>query len=283
MTIVAPPPPRVLPKAPNFNKGFQGLEEIQASLERAPKLELVPGGNVAIASAGAAFDRVMLHEGSSYRDCSTVVILPTRDKFIHYEVWQRWSQLIAPMNQKRAMLVAHGDEVGIAYTRMIQMVLQHPEMSKWKYVMTVESDNLIPPDAQLRLIETLEKYRFDGVSGIYFTKGEINRPMAYGDAKKFRETGILEFGPLDIREALAQGQVVEVNGIANGCSLYRMDLFRELPQPWFVTVSDVTPVGVVGFTQDLYFCKAAKAAGKRFGVDMRVAVGHMDLATGEIY
>jgi len=141
----------------------------------------------------------------------------------------------------------------------------------------------VPPDAQIRLLETIDKYKFDGVSGIYFTKGEVNMPMAYGNAERFRTTGELEFQPIDIREALSKGEVVEVNGIANGCSLYRIDLFREIPPPWFVTVADVTPQGPMAFTQDLWFCKAARAKGKRFGVDLRVRVGHMDLATGEVY
>lgn len=266
-------PARVLPRVEHFEKGFQPIEEVAAALETTPRN-----------TAGGAFDRVMVHHGSTYRDCSTVVIMPTRDKFIHYEVWQRWSGLIMPMNQKRHMMVRVGDEVGIAYNEAIRDILAHPELSKWRYVMTVESDNLIPPDAQIRMIETLERYRFDGVSGIYFTKGEVNMPMAYGNAARFRATGELEFAPIDIREALSAGDVVEVNGIANGCSLYRLDLFREMPYPWFMTVSDVLPNGgAVGFTQDLYFCKNAKAAGKRFGVDMRVRVGHMDLATGEVY
>lgn len=234
-------------------------------------------------SPGAGFSRVDILDGASYRDNSTILIVPTREPFIHYEVWSRWAMMMKPMNQKFHMQMCVGDEVGIAYNRMIAQILQHPELSKWKFVMTVESDNLIPPDAHQRLLETIHK-GFDGVSGLYFTKGPVNMPMAYGNAKSFAERGELEFRPLDIRQALAQGNIVEVNGIAMGCSLYRLDLFREVPAPWFVTVSDWVPEkGPAAMTQDLYFCKNAKAKGKRFAVDMRVKVGHMDLATGEVY
>jgi hypothetical protein len=63
-----------------------------------------------------------------------------------------------------------------------------------------------------------------------------------------------------------------------------MDLFRSLPEPWFVTVADIVPdKGPQMFTQDLYFCMNAKKAGKRFAVDLRVKVGHMDVATGVVY
>jgi hypothetical protein len=75
-----------------------------------------------------------------------------------------------------------------------------------------------------------------------------------------------------------------VNGIAMGCALWRMDLFRQIPKPWFVTVADYLPDrGLVSFTQDLYFCEKAVRAGKRFAVDFRVRVGHMDVDTGEVY
>jgi hypothetical protein len=78
---------------------------------------------------------------------------------------------------------------------------------------------------------------------------------------------------------------MEVNGIAMGCALWRMELFRELAAPWFVTVNDVFPEkgGAQCFTQDLYFCERARRAGKRFAVDFRVKVGHLDTETGVVY
>lgn len=251
--------------------GFQHVDQVKEALEK-------PHGE-----GGAAFERVQILHGSTYKDASTVVIMPTRDPLVHHQVWTRFMTMMAPMNQKRHMMICCGDEDGIAYNRMIADLLTHPDISKWKYVMTVESDNLVPADAHIRLVESIERYGFDGVSGIYFTKGEINMPMAYGNAERFRQGGELEFQPLDIAQMLNRGDVVEVNGIAMGCSLYRMDLFREIPAPWFVTMADVTPAGPMAFTQDLWFCKQAKSKGKRFGVDMRVKVGHLDLASGEVY
>lgn len=234
-------------------------------------------------SAGLGFDRVMTIHGSTYRDQSTVVIMPSRDPKIHYRVVTALQSLIAPMNQKRAMLFCVGDEVGIAYDTMIQSILDHPDLGKFKYVMTVEADNLPPPDAHKRLLESIEDGMWDGVSGLYFTKGDLNMPMAYGDPRTFETTGKLEFLPRDVRDCLASGKIMPVNGIAMGCALWRMDLFRKVPKPWFVTVDDVVNGGVVGFTQDLWFCMQARKAGYRFAVDMRVKVGHLDLATGEVY
>lgn len=235
-------------------------------------------------SHGLGFDRIEAISGSTYQDNSTVLLVPTRG-MIHYKVVAAHEGLMPPMNQKRAKMFVAGDEVGHAYNNMIKNVLANPELSKWKYIMTLEDDNLPPQDAHIRLLESIEfGPKFDAVSGIYFTKGDWNMPMAYGDPEEYARTGVLDFKPRDIRDALRHGHLMEVNGIAMGCALWRMDLFRQVPAPWFVTVADVVPEkGPMAFTQDLFFCKRAKEAGKRFAVDMRVKVGHLDINTGLVF
>lgn len=241
---------------------------------------------------GRGFEAVEHIPGSTYKDSSTVIVIPTRGdpnkssalSFVATPVVQAWQALIAPMNQKRAILFTSGHEVGQAYDALIKNILAHPELSKWKYVLTLEDDNIPPPDAHIRLLETIEWGKYDAVSGIYFTKGDVNMPMAYGDPEEYKRTGVLDFKPRDIREALAAGQVMRVNGIAMGCALWRMEMFREIPPPWFVTVNDVIPgKGAACMTQDLSHCQRAVLAGKRFAVDMRVHVGHLDVNTGNIY
>jgi hypothetical protein len=236
---------------------------------------------------GLAFSRVESLHGTTYRDASTVIVVPTREPMIHHRVVSSWQNLMAPMNQARAMFICVGDEVGHAYNNMISAILADPApggIASWKYVMTLETDNLPPPDAQLRLLETIEAGSFDAVSGIYFTKGDLNMPMCYGDAAEYRKTGVLDFKPLNVALAIQRGYVVECTGIAMGCSLYRMELFRQIPAPWFVSVHDVVEgKGMQSFSQDLNFCQRAVRAGKRFAVDMRVKVGHLDIKTGVVY
>jgi len=246
-------------------------------------------------SAGLGFERVKHIPGSTYRDASTVIIIPTRGDYqtpdgkkvsglVHQSVISSWQALIAPMNQKRAILFTSGHEVGHAYNALIQNILAHPELSKWKYVLTLEDDNLVPPDAHIRLLESMNWGGYDAVSALYFTKGEVNMPMAYGDPAEYARTGQLEFRPRDVREALAAGQIMPVNGIAMGCALWKMDLFRAIPAPWYVTLNDLVPgQGVVGMTQDLEMCAKSVRAGKRFAVDLRVKVGHLDVASGTVY
>lgn len=232
---------------------------------------------------GLGFERVDHIPGSTYRDCSSVVVIPTRG-MIHHRVVTAWQNLIAPMNQKRSIIFASGHEVGIAYDSMIEQILANPELSKWKYVLTLEDDNLPQPDAHIRLLESIEWGGYDAVSGIYFTKGDYGMPMAYGDPEEYRRSGVLDFKPRDVRAALAAGNVMEVNGIACGCALWKMDLFRRIPKPWFTTLADWTPEkGGQVATQDLAFCGAAKRAGARFAVDFRVKVGHLDVNSGIVY
>ena len=236
-----------------------------------------------VQSAGLGFERVEHLVGTTYKDNSTIIVIPTRGMIPH-QVVGAWQGLISPMNQKRALLFASGHEVGEAYNAMIANILANPELSKWKYILTLEDDNIPPPDAHVRLLESIEWGKYDAVSGLYFTKGEHNMPMAYGDPAEYARTGVLDFRPRDVREALAAGQIMPVNGIAMGCSLYRLELFREIPPPWFVTVADVIPgKGVQCFTQDLSFCERAVKKGKRFAVDMRVKIGHLDMNSGTVY
>lgn len=237
-----------------------------------------------LASAGRGFESIQVLPGSTFEDNSTAIVIPSRGTVSH-RVIERWLQLIAPMNQKRAILFAAGHEVGRAYDAMIENILAHPELSRWKYILTLEDDNLPPPDAHIRLIESINfGPGFAAVSGMYFTKGDIAMPMAYGDPDEFKRTGVLDFKPLDVRRALERGNIVPVNGIAMGCALWRMDLFREIPKPWFVTVSDLVPgKGIAAMTQDLYFCKRAREMGKTFAVDCRVRVGHLDVGSGVVY
>jgi hypothetical protein len=265
---------------------------------------LVSSEEVLKSSDGLGFERIVTIPGSTYKDNSTIIVVPMRGveihddspacksgdhrackkPFAHQKVISSWMNLIAPMNQKRMLIQVVGHEVGQAYNEAISQIIKNPDWSKWPYIMTLEDDNLPQPDAHLRLLESIEWGGFDAVSGLYFTKGDFGMPMAYGDPEEYRRTGQLDFRPRDIRTALQYGNIMEVNGIAMGCAIWKTSLFREIPPPWFVTVSEFIPdKGSVAQTQDLHFCEKARRAGKKFAVDLRVRVGHMDINTGIVY
>lgn len=232
--------------------------------------------------AGLGYERIEHVPRTSYTDNSMVIIVPSREPVLHTVFVQALQGLNFHMNQKRALIFVSGAEVGKAYDEQVAAILAHPELKNWKYVLTLEDDTIPPPDAPLRLVESIEAGPFDAVGGLYFLKGGYNMPQAYGDPVEFARTGVLDFRPRDIRSALQHGEIMEVNGIAMGCSLYRMSAFRDIPAPWFVTRQDSTEGQGMG-TQDLVFCSKARRAGKRFAVDMRVRCAHVDYSTMTYY
>src|SRR6185503_17373059 len=112
-----------------------------------------------------------LIRGNTYRDLSTVWITPTRGD-VKARVVSSWIALMRPMNQPFVgPLFIEKDEVGVAYQKMFDIILENPELSKWKYVLTCEDDNLPPSDGLMKLYESIEK-GYDCVAGLYWTKGE---------------------------------------------------------------------------------------------------------------
>jgi hypothetical protein len=210
-----------------------------------------------------------LLQSKSYKDLSTIIICPTRGQ-IPAKVVQSWMGLIRPMNQKViGPLFAVGMEVGEAYNSMIEMILADPNLSKWKYILTIEEDNIPPPDGLLKLYESMDKY--DVVGGLYWTKGEGGQPMIYGNPL---------IRPLNFIPQMPRTETVqEANGLGMGFNLFKMDIFKnpQLPKPYFKTVQEFIPgTGGRMYSQDLYFYENAGKLDYKFACDTRILVGHYD-------
>lgn len=208
-----------------------------------------------------------LIKGNTYRDLSTIWITPTRGQ-LKPRVVTSWMTLMRPMNQQFiGPCFIEGDEVGVAYQKAFDMVLDHPELSKYRYVLTVEEDNLPPPDGLLKLYESIEQ-GYDCVGGLYWTKSEVGQPMIYGDPRVFPRNFVPQVPRL--------GEVQEANGLGMGFNLWRIESFksklRDMPKPWFKTVQEVSKQ----YTQDLWFYQEAAKFGFRVACDTKVLVGHMD-------
>jgi hypothetical protein len=215
-----------------------------------------------------------LMRSKTYQDLSTIIICPTRG-LISAKVVQSWLGLMKPMNQKvLGPIFAIGMEVGEAYNQLIKMILDNPELSKWKYVLTIEEDNMPPPDGLLKLYENMDK--FDVIGGLYWTKGEGGQPMIYGNPKVIPKNFIPQ---LPISESLQ-----ECNGLGMGFNLFKLEMFRKVPQPWFKTMQEFTPgKGAKVCTQDLYFFENAGKMGYKFACDTRIKVGHYSVEEDKIW
>jgi hypothetical protein len=202
-----------------------------------------------------------LVRGDTYRDLSTVWITPTRGS-IKAKVISSWMALQKPMNQPfYGPIFLENMEVGEAYQKGVEMVLDNQELSKWRYILTVEEDNIPPSDGLLRLYESIKGY--DAVGGLYWTKGPEGMPMIYGSPNVMPRNFVPQVPIPDT--------VQHCNGLGMGFNLFRIAMFKKMPRPWFRTVQEKGKA----FSQDLWFYNSAASHGFKFACDTRVKVGHL--------
>jgi hypothetical protein len=208
-------------------------------------------------------------ESSAWKKLDTIVIIPAGPQ-IPTKVVMSWMNLYSPPNNQLFRMPTIGAvnmEVGEAFSQTIEYILQHPQLSAFKYILTLEHDNIPPPDGLIKLQQQMEAHpEYDCIGGLYFTKGEGGMPQIWGDPRD----PTTNFRP----QIPIPGALVECCGTGMGFNLWRTDMFRdpELPKPWFKTQ---TEGGVA--TQDLYFWSRARPLGYRCAVDTEIKVGHYDL------
>lgn len=202
-----------------------------------------------------------------YKDLSCIQIVPGFGQ-MPTKCVASWMNMITPPNQKFFRIWALGMEVGEAFSQTIANIIAHPELSKFKYLVTLEHDNTPPPDGIVKLLARMEAHpEYACIGGLYFTKGPDGVPQIWGDPKDH----ILNFRP----QKPVAGELVECCGTGMGFNVWRLDMFKDerLRRPWFKTQCDASGVG----TQDLYFWSDARQYGYRCAIDCDVLVGHYDL------
>lgn len=241
--------------------------DIHKVIEKRDSPQIIMGGDVeGFHNSGESAER--LRKSRTFEDLSTVCVIPTRG-MIAARVVESWWGMMIPMNQQFSRIIVKGLEVGDAYNAAIETILAHPVLSQWKYILTLEEDNMPPPDGLLKLYESIGDYVC--VGGLYWTKGIEGQPMIYGDPK-----GIFSFIP----QVPIENTVQECNGLGMGFNLWKMDLFRDekFEKPWFKTVQEWNPQeGGKAYTQDLWAFERIRKLGYRVACDTRVKVGHLDV------
>ncbi len=234
--------------------------------------QIIIGGELGFHNSDLDRSQARLKKGRAYKDLSTVCVIPTRG-MIPARVVENWMGLITPMNNAFIRMFVAGMEVGDAYNAAVEMILEHAQLKEFKYLLTLEEDNMPPPDGLLKLHESMEGYA--AVGGLYWTKGEGGQPMIYGDPK-----GVLTFQPQQVRLDTVQ----ECNGLGMGFTLFDMSVFEKLEKPWFKTIQEWDPqTGARMGTQDLYAFANMRRLGYRVACDTRVKVGHFDPSTNMVW
>jgi hypothetical protein len=212
-----------------------------------------------------------IKKSNIFRDLSTVWVTPTKDHALDDQVvFQSWMSLAKAPNAKFAQWCIANAEVADAYNAAVDVILH--DKTPWKYLLTVETDNLPPVDGLLKLYESVDKY--DVVGGLYWMKGDNGTPHIYGNPD---EPGT--WAP----QVPLEDTVQPCNMLAMGFTLFNMDLFRKLPGPWFKTSGPED--GVNQYTQDGWFFKRLfdNKIPYKAACDTRVKVGHIDFETRKIW
>jgi hypothetical protein len=210
-----------------------------------------------------------LIETGSWKKQRVVVIVPSASTIAAKVAFSQWS-LIFPPNQAVHRMLALGCEVGDAYSNAIGEILNHPDLSQWEFVLTMEADNMPPADGLVKLIGHMEMHpEYACIGGLYFCKGPGGCAHIWGDVKDPQQN----FRP----QVPVPGQLVECVGTSMGFNLWRMSMFKDtrLRRPWFKTLNGSEGQGVG--TQDLYAWGDLRKYGYRCAVACDVLVGHHDL------
>jgi hypothetical protein len=217
-----------------------------------------------------------LEASKSYKDLSTIIVTPTRGgRSLCPRYVSAITGMMRPMNQQCfGPVFLSGMEVGHAFNSAVEMILSHPQLSKFKYMLTVEDDNIPPPDGLLKMYEAIGEY--DVIGGLYWTKGEAGQPMIYGNPK---------ITPLNfVPQQVVPDSVQHCNGLGMGFNLFKVDIFRKIEKPWFETKQEWDPnTGSKCYTQDLYFYEKLAKAGYKVACDTRVRVGHLDIENDHVW
>ena len=223
--------------------------------------------NVGVHNSDLEATRSRLLKGISYKDTSTIIIVPTRG-MIPAPWVQAYTQLIKPMNSRITTLFCSGDEVSISYNNAINMILNNETLKSWKYVLTYEDDVIPPPDGLLKLYEHIGDY--DVLGGLYFLKGEGGSAQIFGRTDEYPKNYLPQVPMIDaIQPCWAMGM---------GFNLYKMSCFTRMKGPeWFKTVQEWNPqTGGAQMTQDIYFYENGSKLGFKYACDTSVRCAHYD-------
>jgi hypothetical protein len=213
-----------------------------------------------------------LHKQGIWDNLNTVMFTPAGQVLPTYTAIA-WESLHRPPNTPTARLFSLDQEVGFAYSEIIKVILEHEVLSSWKYLLTMEHDNIPPPDGLIQLLARMQDNPdLSAVSGLYFTKGKDGYAQIWGKPNE------KHFCP---QPPATDGSLVECRAIGMGFALFRLEMFKDerLPRPWFQTKADATGTR----THDLNFWDTATDLGYRCAVDCGCRVGHVDVANRTVW
>ena len=148
------------------------------------------------------------------------------------------------------------------------------------YLMMVDNDVVLPPDALKMLLEDNE----DVVLGYYPHRGDDNRYNGRTCICKLRDARGKEYYNYPLESEYTADEMhgmadagttkIVVHGGGMGCALIKTDVFKKASYPWYdwVNYGDANR-GML--SEDLYFCSLCRASRIQIHADVRVGCGHL--------
>jgi FkbM family methyltransferase len=134
---------------------------------------------------------------------------------------------------------------------------------RYDYLLCVDSDIVLPPDTLVKMLA----HNVDIISGIYIQRKAEPRLEIYIEHRGGLNNLSIEdmyAEPTDLRE---------VGGVGMGCCLIRGEVLRKMEYPHFVYQSALDHEHT--FSEDLYFCRAARTAGFHVWMDRSIVCEHV--------
>lgn len=133
---------------------------------------------------------------------------------------------------------------------------------KCDYVLFIDDDVIVEPHT----FKSLYECKLDVCMALTFIRGYPFRPMFFKFVKD--ETGLDYYD--NYEEHIDENGIVRCDAIGCSCVLIKTWVFKELQEPWFVTVPNKC-------TEDVFFCMKMKDELKTpytIGVDTKVPTAH---------
>ncbi len=170
-----------------------------------------------------------------------------------------------PETIERRIYVITGKPVADAYNDAARTALE----DKADFLLCVEDDHVIPNGTFEKLWAVFQERGPRCVVGAWYPQKREPRTGApivlAGDKRQYLDDRCLNEGRT----------VADVYSIPQGFALIPTAIFRELPQPWFVTTGSLT--------QDSYFSQQVREAGWKLFVDTSARIKHVCRETGRVY
>ena len=147
----------------------------------------------------------------------------------------------------------------LAREKSVELALQ----AGCDWLLMVDDDMICPDD----MFERLYVNQKDICAALAFTRNAPHKPVLYSQLDGYDHVSKKDYMLNTAVMNYPKDQLVECDAVGFGAVLLRIDMFRKMPQPWFMSTC--------GTGEDIYFCYQARKHGYRVFMDTRVKLGHL--------